>query len=640
MKVHEIDTVVVGSGCAALNAADWLWQLGKRDMVIVTEGLFKGTSRNTGSDKQTYYKLSLCGAHPDSIYDMAKTLYAGGGVEGDIALTEAAGSVLSFMKLVHLGVPFPTNMFGEFVGYQTDHDTTKRATSAGPLTSRYMTEALLEEVKKKGIPIWDSCMAVRIFTEQERVRALLCLEEKEEREPTFHLIFLNHIIWCTGGPSGCYRYCVYPESQTGMSGVLLREGAKGSNLQEWQYGLASVAFRWNVSGTYQQVIPRYISVDKEGVEREFLLEHERAEEMPGLVFLKGYQWPFDAGKVEGSSLIDYLVYRETIQLGRKVYMDFRRNPSNLSDFSRLLPEAYEYLRKSDALFGTPIERLKKMNPMAIELYQAHGIDLYEEPLEVMVCAQHHNGGIQVDVNWQSSVKGLYVAGEAAGTFGPYRPGGSALNSTQVGSMRAAFHIMQKDEEKEEKERKAWEINGEKREKWIRDVKEWVVRACAARTNEKTGREDVISYRKRRQDQMSSIAAHMRNREKMEQFLKESEEEAEHFFERVTIEDTRQFSLLFRTYDMVLTQWALLSAMIQSADTFGSRGGAVVEDKKQRKKQECMENNKQVEWKKQAKIVTRWDKVQFVSTLEAVKPIPEEEGWFESVWAEYRKRNGL
>ena len=180
----------------------------------------------------------------------------------------------------------------------------------------------------------------------------------------------------------------------------------------------------------------------------------------------------------------------------------------------------------------------------------------------------------------------------------------------------------------------------KREKWIRDVKEWVVRACAARTNEKTGREDVISYRKRRQDQMSSIAAHMRNREKMEQFLKESEEEAEHFFERVTIEDTRQFSLLFRTYDMVLTQWALLSAMIQSADTFGSRGGAVVEDKKQRKKQECMENNKQVEWKKQAKIVTRWDKVQFVSTLEAVKPIPEEEGWFESVWAEYRKRNGL
>ena len=96
MEIHQIDTVVVGSGCAALNAADWLRQLGKQDLVIVTEGLLSGTSRNTGSDKQTYYKLSLCGSHPDSVYDMAKTLYDGGGVEGDIALAEAADAVMTY----------------------------------------------------------------------------------------------------------------------------------------------------------------------------------------------------------------------------------------------------------------------------------------------------------------------------------------------------------------------------------------------------------------------------------------------------------------------------------------------------------------------------------------------------------------
>ena len=60
-------------------------------------------------------------------------------VDGDLALCEAAGSAQCFFKLVQLGVPFPRNEMGEFVGYQTDHDLRRRASSAGPLTSRYMT---------------------------------------------------------------------------------------------------------------------------------------------------------------------------------------------------------------------------------------------------------------------------------------------------------------------------------------------------------------------------------------------------------------------------------------------------------------------------------------------------------------------
>ena len=84
-----------------------------------------------------------------------------------------------------------------------------------------------------------------------------------------------------------------------------------------------------------------------------------------------------------------------------------------------------------------------MNMGAIELYAANGIDLFCEMLEISVCAQHCNGGVAVDMNWQSNIEGLYVVGEAAGTFGVYRPGGSALNSTQVGGLRAAEHISSK-----------------------------------------------------------------------------------------------------------------------------------------------------------------------------------------------------
>ena len=111
VKVFIASTVVVGTGAAGYAAAMYLSERGMTDVVIVTEGISCGTSRNTGSDKQTYYKLSLAGDAPDSPADMAKDLFAGGSVDGDVALCEAANSVSCFMRLVSLGVPFPTNRY-------------------------------------------------------------------------------------------------------------------------------------------------------------------------------------------------------------------------------------------------------------------------------------------------------------------------------------------------------------------------------------------------------------------------------------------------------------------------------------------------------------------------------------------------
>ena len=84
LRVYSLNTVVVGSGAASLNAgsAVYIWA---EDIAIVTEGWNMGTSRNTGSDKQTYYKLTLAGKEPDSVFDMAETLFSGGAMDGDIA---------------------------------------------------------------------------------------------------------------------------------------------------------------------------------------------------------------------------------------------------------------------------------------------------------------------------------------------------------------------------------------------------------------------------------------------------------------------------------------------------------------------------------------------------------------------------
>ena len=117
--MQDAKVIVIGSGAAGYAAALCLVQNGVKDVTLLTDRRENGTSRNAGSDKQTYYKLSLCGDAPDSVADMAATLYNGGSVDGDVAYAEAAGSVRGFLRLAALGVPFPTNEYGEFVGYKT-----------------------------------------------------------------------------------------------------------------------------------------------------------------------------------------------------------------------------------------------------------------------------------------------------------------------------------------------------------------------------------------------------------------------------------------------------------------------------------------------------------------------------------------
>ena len=77
-KTYTHQAIVVGTGAAGYSAAINLKKNGVEDVAIVTEGINMGTSRNTGSDKQTYYKLSLSGSDRDSVRLMCENLFNGG----------------------------------------------------------------------------------------------------------------------------------------------------------------------------------------------------------------------------------------------------------------------------------------------------------------------------------------------------------------------------------------------------------------------------------------------------------------------------------------------------------------------------------------------------------------------------------
>lgn len=650
MDIHKLpvvtcNTVVVGSGAAALNAADRLVSFGQNDVVIVTEGMNMGTSRNTGSDKQTYYKLTLSGSEPDSIHHMAKTLFDGGAMDGDIALVEAALSAQAFYHLVDIGVPFPHNSYGEYVGYKTDHDPRQRATSAGPLTSRYMTEKLEAQVKLKGIPIFDRHQVIGILTNSSHSRAIGVIALALDADPTqtdpYVLFNATNVVYATGGPAGMYGTSVYPPSQTGATGIAFEAGVKGKNLTESQFGIASIKFRWNLSGTYQQVLPRYVSTAPDGSDpREFLEDYfPDPGRMLDAIFLKGYQWPFDPRKVAnyGSSLIDILVYYETVVKGRRVFLDFRSNPSWGSrggdlDFSLLGKEAYTYLENSSALFGRPIDRLAHMNQPAIDLYLSNGIDLSREMLEIAVCAQHNNGGLDGDVWWESNLKHFFPVGEVNGSHGVYRPGGSALNSGQVGSTRAAQYIAARYREQPLP-----------RDEFLAEAKSQITAKIELGKSflKKLGTtSNVAAIRRRIQERMTRAGAHIRSSEQAGAGAAAALSQLKHLAEETQIASPSELGLCFQNYDLLLCQYVYLSAIKDYIEKGGkSRGSYLVYDPSGELPLPQLPEEFRFSLTEDPYFHQHIQRVQLEGfalsfSWDPVRPIPQDSGWFETVWNDY------
>ena len=642
ITVYSLNTVVVGSGAAGLNAADRLHTFGQTDIAVVTEGMNMGTSRNTGSDKQTYYKITLAGDARDSVFEMAETLYNGGAMHGDIALVEAAMSARCFYHLVDIGVPFPHNRYGEYIGYKTDHDPRQRATSVGPLTSKFMTEKLQEQIERKHITIFDGYQVIGILTDRQKHKAVglltLNLNDLDNADNRYVLFNCTNIVYAAGGAAGMYGASVYPVSQTGASGIAFEAGVKGKNLTESQFGIASTKFRWNLSGTYQQVLPRYVSTDSEGNgQREFL---DSCFGDPGsmldAIFLKGYQWPFDPRKLQekkGSSLVDLMVYNETVVKGRRVFLDFTNNPSTSEkkgelDFSLLGQESHTYLEKSGALFGRPIDRLIHMNKPAYDLYLDHDIDLQTDLLEIAVCAQHNNGGLYGNIWWESTLEHFFPVGEINGSHGVYRPGGSALNSGQVGSTRAAQYIAQRYSGQPESIDAFLDTCREQIKEKL-EIGETFAGSIGKESS-------VVVSRKAIGRRMDRCGAIIRSLETVREGIDEALGDLKNIAIDTKISSIYELPKAFRNYDLLLSQFVYLSAIASYIEDGGrSRGSYIISDpdgqlpshelpEMFRVSLEGDNNPNRVQ-------VAAFDNGECRIEWEAARPIPKENQWFETIW---------
>lgn len=648
LPVVSVNTVIIGAGAAALKCADVLHYLGVRDVAIVVDRLGNGTSNNAGSDKQTYYKMGVFGDEPDSPMEFARSLFQGGMMHGDLAYIEGLGSLPAFFDLCKIGVPFPFNRYSGYVGYKTDHDPRQRATSAGPKTSMFMFRKLLEQVQHHQIPVFDHHEAVRLLVADDadgrRVTGVLCLNRNESYQDTYGMVLFNaeNVVMGTGGPGEMYKISVWPHGQLGSHGLALEHGVVANNVTELQYGLASTKFRWNLSGTYQQVIPDYFSTAADGVsdKRHFL--HDYFDDMPTMatnIFLKGYQWPFHSARLQnqGSSLVDIAVHRE-IDAGRRVFMDFMRDPTpapGMRPFAiaELKDEAKRYLERSSALQDTPYARLAHMNQQSIDLYAEHGIDLHE-PLEVAVCAQHMNGGLRANLWWETSLRHLFAIGELNGTHG-VRPGGSALNSGQVGATRAALYIAN-----------AYRTAPRPVAEFAKTVRKQVMEQYNEYTRWLDSRHglEVAGIRPQIQERMSAAGAFVRSLASTKEALAAANAlYADILRKGIRCTDRKLLARATEDKLMALSSIAFLEGIRYYIENGGgSRGGYMILDDKgdlavgSKRGEELRHRSENKE--KRGEILEIWQVENKPGVFQVqpvpVRPLPKDDSWFETTWAQW------
>jgi succinate dehydrogenase/fumarate reductase flavoprotein subunit len=273
-----------------------------------------------------------------------------------------------------------------------------------------------------------------------------------------------------------------------------------------------------------------------------------------------------------------------------------------------------------------------MNPGAIQLYLDHGIDLTTEPLEVAVCAQHNNGGLAADAWWESlNVQGLFPVGEVNGSHGVCRPGGSALNSGQVGALRAAEQIAATRREPT-LDVAAAQAAAKAR---IAELEAWLDGASGTSAS-------WLDERRELQARMSRAGAHIR----AVAAVRTARDEARAQVSRIqtagcshTGGATRAEAL--RTRSLAIAQLAYLDAIaFQLASGVGSRGSALVQEPTGTR----IHPSLPAEWafvpenpafREQVLETLPSRDGSFTHRWVPRRPIPETDTWFETAWAAFR-----
>lgn len=387
----EYDVVVVGSGGAGLRAAIAAKEAGANPIILT-----KGSPQWSGGTLSAHY--SFCAIIPDKVEGDSPEIFAKdilNSSEG-IAnpklveiLTEQAGQAVSYAS--SLGVRFDTTEDDKtkiHLGWLAGH-TYARALHVGNVVGRDLMRALLKRVKKLDIPIKPYTFATDLIVEENQCKGIVAYDMSLGE---LHYYKSPSVILATGGGSQVYDLNTNPTEATGDGYAL--------------------AIRAGIPLVDMEFVQHYPTV---------LVSPHGAR---GLMFNSGILIP------KGARLLN--------KHGEDFWDSYNVGP--LKNATR---DTMTFVMSQEVQKGYATENgglwisTKGMNPedfpqMQEKLLQELGIDENAERREIAPGAHYFMGGIQINEKTETSVLGIYAAGECTGGIhGANRLAGNAISENQV-----------------------------------------------------------------------------------------------------------------------------------------------------------------------------------------------------------------
>jgi succinate dehydrogenase / fumarate reductase flavoprotein subunit len=448
MKSYTCDALIIGGGGAALRAAIAAKETAPTLRVMVaTKGELgkSGVTAIACSDRMAFH-ATLPYTEPgtaDSWKIHADDVYRIGGCVSDWDLAELHGkhSGAAFEYLSRLGVPFVRREDGHADQFITDGSEYARACYTGPRTANRIEEALVRKVRAMDIPVIEHTMIADLILAEDRSRVIgaFGIERNEAKSGNAAplMIRAKTIVLGTGGAGNAFKVHVFPPGMDGSGyAMAYRAGAELVNMEFIQIGLSSTKTQLACSGSMMRALPRFINERGEEFLPKYFPESTPSKEIYHVVFRKGASWP--VSNEEPSHVIDVAVFKE-MRAGHTVYLDYSKNPAGF-DFDDLPKETQARYHSeikaeisSEERSRSPLHRLREINPASIEWLREHGVDLSAgDRIELAPAIQHFQGGVKIRTRADTTIAGLYAAGEVAGgQHGANRPGGNALMDAQV-----------------------------------------------------------------------------------------------------------------------------------------------------------------------------------------------------------------
>ncbi|MGA3108099.1 MAG: FAD-dependent oxidoreductase [Candidatus Bathyarchaeia archaeon] len=412
-SVIKADVLVIGGGGAGARAAIEADERGAH-VLMVTKGHFGGSESSATSFAVSHaggYQAAFGHADPmdNPAVHFSDIVQAGLGMcDKRLARIVAYEAPRRLLDLEKWGARFEKSdgKYAQRLGCFSSRPRMCETKNHG----NSILSVLKKEIERRDIEVMENVMITNLLTQNNACAGATGISKKGD----FIVFIAKSTILATGGAGMLYRLNFDPPSITGDGyAIAFRAGVELVNMEFLQIGMGIVRSDETRPLLFTNQVwplrPRVYNVDGESFLEKYM---PRDVNLNRCLSLRALHWPFSTS--DESKYIDIAMFNE-IKEGRGtrnggVYVDLR----NIAE-----------------------SKMRERHQLWLEWLRTRGIDPMTDLLEVALFAHAFNGGIRINEKAETTLPGLYAAGEVTGGMhGADRLGGNMLANCQVFGARA------------------------------------------------------------------------------------------------------------------------------------------------------------------------------------------------------------